>query len=43
MPKDDIRQIVEESKQMIDQDRKAFADSVRKELDSFKKKALSGI
>ena len=40
MPRDAIREIVEDSKKVIDQDREKFAGSVRKDLESFKKKAL---
>ena len=43
MPRDDIRDLVKGSKKSVEQDRKKFADSVRKDLESFKKKALEDI
>lgn len=43
MPKDDIKRIVEDSKQLIEKDRQEFAVSIRKDLDSFKRKTLDGL
>lgn len=43
MPRDDIKNLVKDSKKSVEQDRERFADSVRKDLESFKKKALKDI
>ncbi len=40
MPRDKIKKIVEESKRVVEKDRAGFVDSVKKDLDSFKRKAL---
>ena len=43
MAKEDISRLLEESKLALDGEHKAFAESIRKDLDSFKKKALSRV
>ena len=40
MARDDIKKIVDDSKSLIDADCSAFADEIKAELQSFKKKAL---
>ncbi len=40
MPKTDIKELVEESKKQLEQDSKKFTESIKTDLDSFKKKAL---
>lgn len=40
MPKEDIKKIVKSSKSLVDKDSDGFAESIRKDLESFKTKAL---
>lgn len=40
MPKDKIREIVEDSKRSVEQNSEAFVGSVKEELASFKRQAL---
>ncbi len=43
MTKEDLAQLLAKSKANLDKEHQVFAESIRKDLDSFKKKAMSKI
>ena len=43
MEKEEIKKLIEDSKQQLDQDHKNFVNSIKDDLTSFKKKTLERI
>ena len=43
MAKSDIKKIIDDAKTLIEGDRDSFANSIKDDLQSFKKKALDGV
>lgn len=43
MAKSDIKRIIDDAKSLVEGDRDSFANSIKDDMQSFKKKALDGL